>query len=326
MSLRVVEPGLYSLVVDQGRPRWRSLGIPPGGAADRAALIVGNALVGNAAGAAALEITLAGPTLEAGADLACVVFGAPFELRIQEEKLLAGTTFMFRAGQRLHIGGTPAGARAYLCVAGGLQTPVVLGSRSALAPVGAGAELPCQPGAIGRRFVRIEEFLTGPADVLPEYLGSWQPLRVLPGPQADWFPQRGFVKPVEAEEPTLPPRFAVSPASNRMGLRLRGAPLPVADRELVSEPVCPGAVQVTRDGQCIVLGVDGQTIGGYPKIAQVIRADLDRLAQLRPGDQVGFVSVNLEEAEELYRRQQQALAEWVVRLHCSLPHLDHSLR
>jgi antagonist of KipI len=99
-----------------------------------------------------------------------------------------------------------------------------------------------------------------------------------------------------------------------MGLRLDGKPLTVSGREMVSEPVCPGTVQVTRDGRCIILGVDGQTIGGYPRIAQVISADLDLLGQLRPGTEVRFREVGLEEAEMLYRRQQDELNRWLLRL------------
>jgi biotin-dependent carboxylase-like uncharacterized protein len=291
-ALRVLAPGLHTLVVDEGRPATRSLGVPVGGAADRFSLALGNALVGNEPGAAALEVTLAGPTLEAVGELACVVYGAPFELASDRTNLRAGTTFTLRHGERLRIGGCPRGMRAYLCVAGGIRTPLILGSRSGLEALHPGAELPCLPGAIHGRSVRLE----------PE--GEVR-LRVLPGAQADWFPLDDFL---------AGPRFTVSPASNRMGLRLRGAPLPVPERELVSEPVCPGTVQVTRDGQCIILGVDGQTIGGYPKIAQVISADLDRVGQLRPGEEVGFERVSLGEAEGLYRRRRELLRQWVTRL------------
>src|SRR5207253_161363 len=108
--------------------------------------------------------------------------------------------------------------------------------------------------------------------------------------------------------------FTISSDSNRMGLRLQGEPLTLPDRELVSEPVAPGAVQVTRDGQCIVLGVDGQTIGGYPKIAHVIDADLDRLGQVRPGDHVRFVRVEQAAAVALFREQQGRLRQWMLRL------------
>src|SRR5207249_4090342 len=112
--------------------------------------------------------------------------------------------------------------------------------------------------------------------------------------------------------------FTVLPASNRMGLRLKGKALALPDRDLVSEPVCPGAVQVTRDGQCIILGVDGQTIGGYPKIAQVIHADLDRVGQLRPGDRIRFAQMSVQEATRLYRAQQAELDDWLLRLRTGL--------
>jgi biotin-dependent carboxylase-like uncharacterized protein len=294
--LRVLATGLPALVVDLGRPRWRSLGVPVGGAADRRALALGNGLVGNPPGAAALEITLSGPTLEATGDLGCVVFGAPFDLASDRQYLTAGTTFTLRSGERLRIGGTPRGARAYLCVRGGIQAPEVLGGRSALAPVRAGDEWPCLPGAVAPRRLapELEAPATGPVR-----------LRALPGAQADWFAGGDFF-----DERS----FTVSTASNRMGLRLRGAPLPWPGREMTSEPVCPGTVQVTSDGQCIVLGVDGQTIGGYPKVAQVIAADLDRLGQLRPGEPVTFVEVGLEEAEAAWRERQRELGRWLARL------------
>lgn len=297
MSLRVLEPGLHTLVVDYGRPGSRSLGVPVGGAADRAALALGNALVGNPANTAALEISLAGPTVQADCDLACVIYGASFELSSTRQSLTVGTTFTLHEGETLRIGGTPRGMRGYLCIRGGVQVPEILGSRSGLEPLPAGAVLPCQPGAIGPRFIRLE----------PDDPGEPRLLRVLDGPQASWFP-RGTL---------LADEFTISPASNRMGLRLKGTPLPRPERELVSEPVCPGTVQVTRDGQCIILGVDGQTIGGYPKIAQVISADLDRLGQLRPRERIRFRAVTLDEAETLFAQHQACLHKWVTRLRYS---------
>jgi antagonist of KipI len=296
MSLHVLEPGLYTLTVDQGRPRSRSLGVPLGGAADRTSLALGNALVGNPLDAAALEISLAGPTLRADCDLACVVYGAPFALTCGRRSLAAGRTFTLPAGEILRIGGTPEGMRAYLCVRGGIDSPAMLGSRSALAPVRKGDNLLCRPGTIAVR-----------STVLPAGFCTWgtgrQTLRVLDGAQASWFSPDALAR-----------SFSVSPASNRMGLRLSGPPLPVPAEELVSEPVCPGAVQVTRDGQCIILGVDGQTIGGYPKLAQVIGADLDKLGQLRPGDAFSFQRVSLEEAERVYREKMKDLSQWLLRL------------
>src|SRR5438105_3296701 len=139
MALRVLEPGLYTLVVDFGRPRSRALGVPVGGAADRASLVIGNALVGNPPDAAALEISLAGPTVQSDVDLACVLYGAPFTLtgsrHPRPASLVAGKTFTLSAGEDLHIGSAPFGMRSYLCVRGGIETASILHSRSALEPV-----------------------------------------------------------------------------------------------------------------------------------------------------------------------------------------------
>jgi antagonist of KipI len=292
MSLRVLEPGLQTLVVDRGRPGSRSLGVPLGGAADRFALALGNALVGNPPDAAALEFGLAGPTLQAGCDLGGVVFGAPFEVYRGGDRLPAGRTFTLRQDEVLRIAGTPTGMRAYLCVCGGLREPPALGSRSGFSSVRRGQELACVPSRLGGRSLHLE---------FPDGLDV---MRALPGPQADWFDADQFFGPA----------FIVTPASNRMGLRLRGEPLARKPGELVSEPVGPGAVQVVNDGQCIVLGVDGQTIGGYPKVAHVIAADLDRLGQLRPGQAVRFERVGVEEAEVAYRGRQRTLQEWITRL------------
>jgi antagonist of KipI len=293
-TLHVLHPGLCTLVVDFGRRSWRSLGVPLGGAADRRSLALGNALVGNPPDAAALEVTLAGPTLMATCDLACVLFGAPFAMTSDRQPLRAGKTFTLALGEELRVGGTPEGVRGYFCVRGGLAVPTILGSRSGIEPLAAGAELPCEPSAIRPRFLSEH----------PAWDDEPTTLRVLPGPQASWF----------REEEFYPQAYTVSPASNRMGLRLRGTPLTLPDRELVSEPVCPGTVQVTRDGQCIVLGVDGQTIGGYPKVAQVIGADLDKVGQLRPGTAVRFRRVDLDEAERLSRQQRARLHEWLTRV------------
>ncbi len=198
----------------------------------------------------ALEINLSGPTLEAGCSLACVLWGANFELFRNERALRSGYTFNLEPGDLVRIGGCSQGARAYFCVRSGFDAPLILASRSALTPLQASDSLACRPGSTKGRTVH------GP------WIWNREPsvLRVLEGSQAAWFSKKEF----------LEHSFTVASASNRMGLRLMGRPLTQTPTEIVSEPVCPGTVQVTRDGQCIVLGVDGQTIGGYPKIAQVI--------------------------------------------------------
>jgi biotin-dependent carboxylase-like uncharacterized protein len=297
VSLTVLDPGLYSLVVDLGRPGCRARGVPLGGAADRAALALGNALVGNSPDTAALEITLSGPTLRAERRVAGVAFGAPFTLTVPGRgPVPAGTTFTLEAGEVLRIGGTPEGVRGYLCVPGGFEMTVVLESRSGLEPVAVGTVLPCRESALAARRL---PFATSAGAV-----GQEGPIRVLDGPQRDWFLDDAF----------FTNEYTVTPTSNRMGIRLTGPPLKRRPGEMVSEPVAPGAVQVTNDGLPVILGVDGQTIGGYPKVAHVIRADLDRVGQLRPGTAVRFRRVNPGEAEAGASERSAALNEWLRRL------------
>jgi 5-oxoprolinase (ATP-hydrolysing) subunit C len=294
MSLIVLEPGIESRIVDLGRPGTRSLGVPVGGAADRRSLIMGNSLIGNPPDAAALEIALKGPRLRADADVGCVLFGAPFELHRDGYPLEVGRSFTMRAGQESHIGGAKFGARAYLCVRGGFDVPLILASKSALRPIQANDLLPCRASTIDVRFC---------PELQADFPAAWSAAG-LQGVQASWFDEREFFNQT----------FTITPASNRMGLRLSGQALTMPKKEMISEPVCPGSIQVTRDGQCIILGVDGQTIGGYPKIAQVIQADLDLLAQMRPGQSVRFSKISLEEAIRRDREAQRQLRAWALRL------------
>ncbi|MCE9565317.1 MAG: biotin-dependent carboxyltransferase family protein [Planctomycetes bacterium] len=294
MSLHVRDAGLLSLLVDRGRANVRHLGMPLGGAADRVALALGNGLVGNSPEAVALEVTLLGPTLEARHPTACVVFGAAFQSTVNGHAISLGTTFTLEPGDILRVGGTRTGCRGYLCVAGGFESAAILGSRSSLEPVRAGDVLMCRSARIEGRSLQIEA----------REQSAETRLRVLDGPQRDWFTNEAF----------FTQEYEVSPASNRMGVRFKGTPLLRRPGELVSEAVAPGAVQITNDGMPVVLGVDGQTIGGYAKIAHVIRADLDLLAQLRPGDRVRFVRVSPIEAEIAANSRAAFLKTWLHRL------------
>ncbi|HEV3143329.1 MAG TPA: biotin-dependent carboxyltransferase family protein [Gemmataceae bacterium] len=297
MSMRVLEPGLQTLLVDNGRLSSRALGVPVGGAADRWSWTLGNALLGNPPGTPTLEIALAGPALQAENDVGIIVFGAPFHIFTDRQLLKPNCCFTLRGGEVLRVQGCDRGMRAYLCVSGGFGAKEILGSRSALGPLQAGQALECASSSQRHRHL--------PESALSSIPASFpQTLRFLSGAQSSWFDADALSRQA----------FTVTPASNRMGIRLEGEPLNRPKREMISEPVCPGTVQVTNEGQCIVLGVDGQTIGGYPKIAQVISADLDFLGQLRPGDSVRFVSVTLDQAEDAYRQRAAQLQEWLVRI------------
>lgn len=293
MGFRVLRAGSCSLLVDSGRPGARHLGVAVGGAADRRSYLLGNALVGNTNGAVALEIGLAGPILEATADHHCVLSGAPFDAWCRGSPIAVGKSFQVRRGDILEVASAREGMRCYLCVAGGFEAPLVLGSRSALRPLENGTELVCPPSETNPRFV------PGLFD-LPRDLSR---LRVLPG---SW--------PSDDLADLRTAAFRVLPASNRMGLRLAGKTGGTWPLDLPSAPVCPGTIQATSEGQLIVLGVDGQTIGGYPRLAHVIAADLDKLAQLRPGDAITFEMTDLASAERARWESCQEIRAWTQRL------------
>jgi len=305
MSLAVLQAGLFTLPVDRGRTGFRALGVPLGGAADRAAFDIANALLGNHPDSVALEITMAGPTLRANHRTWAAFTGAPFQIHINDAlQEIANSTFTLEAGDRLRIGGTPIGCRGYLSVCGGFDLPLLMGSRTAGEPLKIHDELRCGTSDGPRRGLQQEN--EGPPEIVS--------FRTLPGAQADWFPDRSFYEAV----------FTVDARSNRMGIRLNGPSVPKRASEMISEPVAVGAVQITNEGLPIVLGVDGQTIGGYPKIAHLIRADFGKLAQLRPGMQIRFEEVTADAAEAAARDQQARLQNVLLRLAVTLPHRNIS--
>jgi antagonist of KipI len=308
MSLSVLQPGLFSLLVDGGRPHHRSLGVSVGGAADRASWQLGNALVGNPVDATALEITFVGPTLVAEKPVGAILFGADFEIQRTSAKgvltsLRSGFTFNLETGDVLRVFGAPSGVRGYLCVCGGFSARSVLNSQSGFEPVQFGELLSCNESRVREGFGVFCETVVASLDS-SQPVASPTTLRVIAGPHLNLFDEKVFIGGT----------FKVLPTSNRMGLRLQGPVLHREPVELISEPVAPGTIQVTNDGQCIVLGVDGQTIGGYPKIAHVIRADLDILGRLRPGQSFHFQFVTIEEAEDLAATRRRLFDDWLHRI------------
>jgi 5-oxoprolinase (ATP-hydrolysing) subunit C len=288
-GLIVIDPGLSTTVQDAGRPGYREWGVPAGGAFDRGAAGLANALVGNADDDAVLELTLIGGVYRADGPLAMAMAGAPTEARVvapdgSERDLDIPLSFSLRAGERLVLGRAIEGARTYLAVRGGWRTRPRLGSRSSEERLRAGEALPAEPGSIATRRP------AGPSWTSP----TAEPFRILDGPEADPSISWGDH------------RFRVGSRSDRMGLRLEGDPIAIdAPADRLSAPVAPGAVQVAG-GQLIVLGITGGTMGGYPHVAQVISADLDRLGQLRPGDAIRFRPISLAEARDADRAMRLA--------------------
>jgi antagonist of KipI len=296
MAITVVRAGMLTTVQDLGRRGHRSAGVPLGGAMDALALRMANLLVGNPEHAAVLEFTLTGPELTFSSDTTVAVGGGDFggPPRWQPVRI--------RAGEQVKFGAARSGCRGYLAVAGGLEVPTVLGSRSTyLRAVLGGFEGRAlrdgdrlHAGESARQFVgnwHIDERL------LPAY-SSAPTVRTVRGAQAGEF--GGGLEEME---------FKVTPKSDRMGVRLAGPAVARATTgELLSSVVVPGTVQVPPDGQPIVLMADAQTIGGYAQIAHVITVDLPLVAQLRPGDAIRFETVTLAEAHRLLLAREHGLA------------------
>lgn len=297
MEITIIRGGMLTTVQDPGRSGHRSAGVPLGGGMDAFALRVANQLVGNAEAAAVLECTLLGPELECSAEAIIALGGADFD------GLAAWQPRVLRAGERLKLGAARSGCRGYLAVAGGINVPLVLGSRSTYLRAGMG-------GFQGRA-LRDGDVLPV-ADVTRKLTNHWRiDGRILPGYSAS--PTVRVLRGAQLDEfggALFAAEFKILPQSDRMGIRLGGAKLVRIGgaAELVSSAVVPGTVQVPADGQPIVLMADAQTLGGYPQAAQVISVDLPLVAQLRPGDRVRFVEVTLEEAHKLAFTREHGLA------------------
>lgn len=323
-SLRIIAPGLLTTIQDRGRWGWQSQGVAVAGAMDLCAHRLANALVGNDVGAATLETTIAGPEIEFDDERSAAVAGADFELTVDGRGQAVNSPFSVRAGSTLRFGRRRRGARAYLAISGGVEVPVVLGSRATHLPsamggyagrvLRAGDRLPL--GKMGR-----ESFHTGLGDrpgrrenphgpvssgqemtPVPFFLPDGKAtLRVLPGPQLDHFA-------ADALAVLQSTAYVIEPASNRMGFRLRGpAVRHTGDVEMLSDATPFGAVQVPRGGQPILLMADRQTTGGYPNVAIVISADIPLAGQLAPGDAISFALCTRAEAMAALIAQEQAL-------------------
>jgi antagonist of KipI len=284
------------------------------GAVDTPALRVANVLVGNPQGAAALEVTALGPELRFVAAAVVALAGAEVDASLDGNPVPWYRSFPVRAGQVLDIRSCTRGLRAYLAVAGGIEAPVLLGSRSTCLVAGFG-------GFQGRALVAGDRLRVGPPSGRLEELAGrqvpeeWRPhhgspvmARVVLGPQADAFTEEGRRRFLESE-------YRVTPHADRMGYRLDGPIIPHrSSADIISDWIPLGGVQVPGDGKPIVLLADRQTTGGYPKIATVIGPDIGRVAQLRPGDALSFRSVPVGEAQRIVQELEAGLAALPARL------------
>jgi len=285
-GLLVISPGLQTTVQDLGRPGQAQLGVAGAGALDRGALRRANRLAGNPAGAAGLENALGSLVLEAVTDQVLAVTGASVPLRITgpgtRRDAQPNAPFALLAGERLSLGAPTAGVRSYLAVRGGLDVPLVLGSRSTDTMSGIGPA-PMAHGTRLRVLPAPPTSVVGTPETAPEPPAEVTELRFVPGPRADWFGAESLAR--FGQE-----LWTVTAQSNRIGLRLDGAPL-LRSRtgELPSEGTVCGAIQVPPSGLPVLFLADGPVTGGYPVLGVVLPAELDKAAQLPEGARIRFV-------------------------------------
>jgi biotin-dependent carboxylase-like uncharacterized protein len=319
-ALKVVRAGLFDTVQDFGRIGFMALGMPTAGAMDRIALTLANALVGNPAATAGLEISVMGPDLLAEADSVRVALVGPLTPALIEgpdappKPLDSDRTYLLTHGQVLRVGMVDGSSTAYLAIAGGFALAPFMGSLSTYARAGVG-------GLDGRRLavgdvlpLTLEQAPPGDDRRLgtPFDYGSG-PICVVWGPQDDYFSARGRETFVESE-------YRVSKEADRMGIRFEG---PIIEHskgaDIISDGIGPGAIQVPGAGLPIVLLGDRQTVGGYPKIATVASVDLPRVGRLAPGRTVRFTPITVDEAEKLRRQQEARLTRAVADLPIARP-------
>ena len=305
MNVRVIKPGMLTTIQDRGRWGLQSRGVPVAGPMDPVSHRLANALVGNDADAATLEITLLGPELEFEAERVVAVAGAEFEVTLDNRPVPMRAPFIVSAESRLRFGARRLGARAYLAIAGGIAIAPTLGSRSThlISAMGglegralkAGDQLPLGDASHARRSgVALAESLVP----LPDHRAR---IRVLPGPQVDYFT-------ADALEILQSGPYVIGQNSDRMGFRLTGARLTHArGADIISDATPLGVLQVPASGQPILLMADRQTSGGYPKIATVISADVSVAGQLGPGDTIEFAVCEPREAMAALIAQERAL-------------------
>ena len=317
MNAVVTRAGFLTSVQDLGRTGFRQFGVSTSGALDSFALRVANLLVGNDEGAAGLEITLGGLQLRFEDERIVAWCGGEFEVQIGSRALRAGHVAHLQAGDELKFRLAQIGCRCWLAISGGIDVPVVLGSRS--------TDLRANFGGLEGRRLRdgdVLPLLTRPGSPIPATgVSSWSAPHDWASP-ASRHPSLRFIRGVDwnrFNDVTIQRftqhEFTVSPDSDRMGVRFDGSELKREDEtDLISEAVAPGTIQVPPSGKPILLLGDCQTIGGYPKIAHVITVDLGIAAQLRAGDGVRFFEISLQDAHRLLMERERDLERFRIGL------------
>jgi len=317
--IHVLRPGLLTTVQDLGRPGYQQYGVVVGGALDAFAARVANLVVGNDGNAAVLELAQTGPVLQFSHEALIAWNGGDFDATISGQPLPRDRPVRVAAGETVNFGVARTGLRAWVAIAGGIDVPLVMGSRTTYRRAGLG-------GHQGRPLVSGDELKVFAPDeratailntlsaaqkratawtVRPETMGRQAPagvVRAMRGPEWDWFSE-------DAQRDLFAASWQTTKEADRMGVRLQGPGLVlVKPREMISAAVNTGVVQVPPSGHPIVLLPSRQSVGGYPRIAAVAGVDIGRFTQLRPGEKVRFEKISLLDAQELWLARERDLA------------------
>ncbi|QOR33692.1 biotin-dependent carboxyltransferase family protein [Clostridium sp. 'deep sea'] len=321
----IKSPGLLTTVQDNGRSQLQHLGIPACGVMDYKAFQVANVLVGNNLDLAVLECTWSGPILEFTSNTLVAITGAEVDAKLNGYKVPTYTTIVIKAGDVLDLTTITFGVRAYVAVAGGINVPKILESRSTYLPIQFGDsdhklkvndELPLTCSIYPIKTLKVPE-----SSVL-KYTNNDPKnniINIVEGPQINYFSE-------DTQQSLTNSSYTLSAKSDRMGLRFEGVKLELLNsKPMISDGIPYGAMQITRGGLPIVMMADRQPTGGYPKIAKVAHSDLPKLAQLKPGNTVEFNWITLDQARDNYFVLQKHLKQ-LIEHRASLPEANKAYR
>ncbi len=308
-KVKILKSGMLTSVQDSGRIGFQSSGMPVGGAMDNLSLRLANIVLGNTADAACLEVTLAGPEILFEKQTHFCICGAEMQAKLNDTPIENGKAIWAKKNDILKMSFASKGCRAYIAFSGGINVKPIMGSRSTF--------LAGKIGGFKGRQLKTGDVLTlgqitgkpmqkNLHDDLLNSIFSNKPIKILPGPEIKSFASDAIKK-------LLSGTFTLSPDSNRMGYRLTGEKISTKTNKkgIVSSPVPMGCIQIPPDGQPLLLMADRQTTGGYPRIAVAATIDLPRLAQIKPGDQLCFEEISLDEAQKFLQEREKIIREMI---------------
>lgn len=304
-ALEVIYPGAFTTIQDLGRYGYQKYGVSISGAMDKFSFRVSNILVGNAENEAAIEVTLIGPKLLALENLIISITGADLSPQINGFSVPNWCALEIKKGDIISFGKPQSGCRAYIAVAGGIDFPIVMGSRSihTRSQLGGNGRALIKGDIIGiKNRIRGDRALSRclPSDYIPIYDKEWH-VRVIMGPQSEYFTRSGIYVFLNSE-------YEITSQADRMGYRLKGPKIEhKAGADILTDATPPGSIQVPGDGMPIILLADAQTTGGYAKIAVVITSDQYQLGQAKPGDKIKFSKIRIGEAHRLLKEEEEKI-------------------